>query len=130
VNCRVLPEDSQEYVLSTLKEIVADPQISIRAVADLKPSPPSPLTPEVIGAIEQIAGEMWPGVPVLPVMDPWATDGLYLRREGIPVYAAPGMFFEIDPIRAHGKDERISTVAFYEGVEFQYRFIKTITKKK
>jgi len=129
VNCRVLPEDSQQYVLETLKDVIADPNVTIRTIGDLKSSPASPLTPEVIGAIEKVAGEMWPGVPVLPVMDPWATDGLYLRREGIPVYAAPGMFFEIDPIRAHGKDERISTASFYEGVEFQYRFMKLITMK-
>jgi len=64
------------------------------------------------------------------MMDPWATDGLFLRRAGIPVYGAPGVFFDIDPIRAHGKDERVGVQAFYEGVEFLYRLMKATTAGK
>ena len=127
VNCRVLPEDSQEGVMKTLVQVLADPQITITPLGRLISSPASPLTPEVIRPIERIVAELWPGVPVVPVMDPWATDGLYLRRAGIAVYGAPGIFFDIDPIRAHGKDERIGVQAFYDGVEFLYRLMKATT---
>jgi acetylornithine deacetylase/succinyl-diaminopimelate desuccinylase-like protein len=127
VNCRVLPENTQEDVMKTLVEVLADSQISIMPLGHLTSSPASPLTPEVIRPIERIVAELWPGVPVIPVMDPWATDGLYLRRAGVAVYGAPGIFFDIDPIRAHGKDERIGVQAFYEGVEFLYRLMKATT---
>src|SRR6516165_5472901 len=30
VNCRVLPEDSPEYVLATLKKVVADEQVGVK----------------------------------------------------------------------------------------------------
>src|SRR5262249_39310305 len=85
INCRVLPEDSLDEVTKTLEDVLADPQIAVTSLNHILPSPASPLIPEVIRPIEQIVSEMWPGVPVAPVMDPWATDGVYLRRSGIPV---------------------------------------------
>jgi acetylornithine deacetylase/succinyl-diaminopimelate desuccinylase-like protein len=127
VNCRVLPEDTQENVRKTLADVLADKEITVTALNDIRESPASPLVPEVIKPVERIAGELWPNVPVVPVMDPWATDGLWLRRAGIPVYGTPGIFFDIDPIRAHGKDERVGVEAFYEGVEFIYRLMKALT---
>jgi acetylornithine deacetylase/succinyl-diaminopimelate desuccinylase-like protein len=127
INCRVLPEDSQEGVLKALVDVLADRQISVTPQNQMLSSPASPLVPEVIRPVERIVAEMWPGVPVVPVMDPWATDGLHLRRAGVPVYGVPGVFFDIDPIRAHGKDERVGVQAFYEGVEFLYRLMKGLT---
>ena len=127
VNCRVLPEDTQGAVTQTLTEVLADKEITVTALGDIRASPASPLVPEVVKPVERIAAEMWPNVPVVPVMDPWATDGLYLRRAGIPVYGTPGIFFDIDPIRAHGKDERVGVQAFYEGVEFINRLMKALT---
>jgi acetylornithine deacetylase/succinyl-diaminopimelate desuccinylase-like protein len=56
-----------------------------------------------------------------------ATDGLYLRREGIPVYGVSGLFGDMDDVRAHGQDERISIRAFHEGQEFLHRLVKALT---
>jgi acetylornithine deacetylase/succinyl-diaminopimelate desuccinylase-like protein len=127
VNCRILPEDSLEAVMSALTSAVADRRIAITPVNELRASPASPLVPEVLTPIERLVAEMWPGVPVVPVMDPWATDGLHLRRAGIPVYGVPSVFTEIDPVRSHGRDERVGVEAFYEGLEFMYRLMKALT---
>jgi acetylornithine deacetylase/succinyl-diaminopimelate desuccinylase-like protein len=61
-------------------------------------------------------------------METGATDGLYLRNIGIPVYGVSGVSVEIDDYRAHGRDERIGVRAFYDGVEFSYRLVKALTK--
>ncbi len=78
--------------------------------------------------VEKLTDSIWPGMIVTPVMSTGATDGKFLRAAGIPVYGVSGMFFEIDDSRAHGKDERFGIREFYEGVDFMYRFIKTLTK--
>jgi acetylornithine deacetylase/succinyl-diaminopimelate desuccinylase-like protein len=70
---------------------------------------------------------MWPGVIVLPVMDPWSSDSRRFRLAGFPVYGISGMFYDIDDVRAHGKDERMSVRSFYEGVEFMYRLMKELS---
>jgi acetylornithine deacetylase/succinyl-diaminopimelate desuccinylase-like protein len=56
-----------------------------------------------------------------------ATDGKHLRTAGIPVYGVSGMFGDVDDIRAHGKDERIGVKEFFNGVEFMYRLMKTLS---
>lgn len=127
VNCRILPGEPPEEVLATLQRVVADPEVKITPIAEAKPSPPSPLAPEIMGAIEAITREMWPGVPVIPTMSTGATDALYLRRAGIPVYGVSGVFGDIDDVRAHGRDERIRSTWFFDGLEFGYRLVKRLT---
>jgi acetylornithine deacetylase/succinyl-diaminopimelate desuccinylase-like protein len=127
VNCRILPGEPPEEVLATLQRVVADPEVKITPIAEAKPSPPSPLAPEIMGAIEAITREMWPGVPVIPTMSTGATDALYLRRAGIPVYGVSGVFGDIDDVRAHGRDERIHSTWFFDGLEFGYRLVKRLT---
>jgi len=129
VNCRMLPDDSLENVLSTLKSIIRDSAISVTCTYASFLAPLSPLREDVMKPIEGITESMWPGTIVSPVMSTGATDGKYLRRAGIPVYGVSGMFGDMDDVRAHGKDERISIKAFNEGVEFMYRFIKAISSE-
>jgi acetylornithine deacetylase/succinyl-diaminopimelate desuccinylase-like protein len=127
VNCRILPGESPEAVLATLRRVVADSGVSVTPLAPAKPSPPSPLTPELLRAIEATTQEMWPGIPVVPTMSTGATDGLYLRGAGIPVYGVSGVFGDANDVRAHGQDERIAASWFYEGLEFGYRLVKRLT---
>ncbi len=127
VNCRILPDHDPEDVRRTLVELAAPYDVSVEPVRPARPSPPSPLTAEVLGPIRRITEEMWPGVPVLPVMSTGATDGLYLRNAGIPVYGVSGIFQDVDDVRAHGKDERILERHFYEGQEFLYRLVKAVS---
>ncbi len=126
VNCRILPDESPEEVAKTLRRILADDQISITPIEPAKPSPPSPLTPEIVRAIEQAKEKVWPGLPVLPIMETGATDGLFFRNLGTPTYGISGTAGDLDDIRAHGKDERVAVKDFYDGLEFEYQLIKAI----
>ena len=125
VNCRILPDETSESVQRTLAEVIANPKVTITPEAEAKNSPPSPLTPELMGQIERISAQMWPDVPVIPTMSTGATDGLYLRNAGIPVYGISGLFY--GDANAHGMNERVPAEAFYQGLEFMYRLVKAIT---
>ncbi len=102
--------------------------VVISPVADPTPSPASPLTAEVLEPISRITEAIWPGVPVLPTMSTGATDGLFLRNAGIPVYGVSGLFSDIDDNRAHGQDERILIQSYFEGQEFLYRLTKSLSR--
>jgi acetylornithine deacetylase/succinyl-diaminopimelate desuccinylase-like protein len=127
VNCRLFPGDSPEAVRATLVRVLDDPEISVKAMGEGSRSDASPLRPDVMGAIEKITGEMWPGVPVVPVMSTGATDGLFLRNAGIPTYGISGFFQDLNDMRAHGRDERVGVKQFYEGSDFLYRLIKALS---
>ncbi|HXE36723.1 MAG TPA: M20/M25/M40 family metallo-hydrolase [Verrucomicrobiae bacterium] len=127
VNCRVLPEDSPDYVLSALQKVVADDQVSVKPLSDFSKAGASPLRPDLLKAVSDITAEMWPGVPTVPIMVMGATDGRYLRAQGIPCYGIQGFFMDRDDIRFHGRDERMGVQAFYEGQEFLYELVKRLS---
>jgi acetylornithine deacetylase/succinyl-diaminopimelate desuccinylase-like protein len=128
VNCRILPDEDPQEILKTLTRVVGDAKVTVKLDGEATKSPPSPLTPELFGEIERITKDMWPGVPVIPTMSTGATDGLYLRNAGTPVYGVSGFFYT--ETFSHGMNERIPQKAFYEGLEFMYRLVKSVTTKK
>jgi acetylornithine deacetylase/succinyl-diaminopimelate desuccinylase-like protein len=128
VNCRVLPEDSADYVESTLKQIVADDEVSIKMAEEAKAGPASPIRPDLFKAIAESSNKVFPGVPVVPMMVMGATDGKYLRIAGIPTYGVQGFFFDRNDIRFHGRDERIPVASFYEGQAFLYDLVKRLSQ--
>jgi acetylornithine deacetylase/succinyl-diaminopimelate desuccinylase-like protein len=86
--------------------------------------------PEVLRPLEEVAAAMWPGAPVIPEMETGASDSVYTMAAGMPSYGINGIAIDQDDIRAHGKDERIRVSAYFEGVDFYYRFLKALTAAK
>jgi acetylornithine deacetylase/succinyl-diaminopimelate desuccinylase-like protein len=129
VNCRVLPEDSTEYVQSTLKKVLSDDHVEIRIAGDFSKGPASPLRPDIMRAIKQVTDTLWPGVPAVPTMVMGATDGRYLRAVGISTYGVQGLFVDRDDFRAHGRDERMGVTSFYEGQTFLYELVKALSRR-
>jgi acetylornithine deacetylase/succinyl-diaminopimelate desuccinylase-like protein len=127
VQCRLLPGDSPAAVRDTLVRVVDDTAIKVTVKGEPEGAPESPLNPKVMAAVEQATHALWPDVIVLPVMDPWSSDGVHFRRAGLPVYGVSGVFYDIDDVRAHGRDERVLAEAFDQGVEFTYRMMKALT---
>ena len=125
VNCRVLPEDSVEYVQSTLEKVLAD-QVKLSIIGDVHRGPASPLASRCPQSHRQHDRHSLAGVSVLPILLAGATDGMYLRAIGIPTYGVTGFFMDRDDFRAHGRDERISIQSFYEGQTFLYRLVKAL----
>ena len=128
VNCRVLPEDSVEYVESTLQKILADDQVNVTVMGEVSRGPASPMREDLFKAAGRLTDTMWPGVVTIPIMVMGATDGLYLRAAGIPTYGIQGFFTDRDDIRFHGRDERMGVQSFYEGQAFLYELVMSLAK--
>lgn len=127
VNCRIMPGEAVEEVKATLERVLDDDRIKVIQLEKPVLSAPSELHEEIMGAIERLGHEYWPGAVVLPVMSAGATDGSYLRNAGIPTYGHSGLANDINDIRAHGKDERVPVKSFYEGEEYLYRLVKMLS---
>jgi acetylornithine deacetylase/succinyl-diaminopimelate desuccinylase-like protein len=126
VNCRMLPQDSLQNVQATLKRVLADDRIAVSVVGEAVPAPASAINPAIVSKLQSLSAKLYGGLPIVPVMDTGASDGKYLRIAGIPTYGVPGVFEDVDDVRAHGKDERIGVKDFYDGVDFYYEFIKSL----
>ena len=124
VNCRILPGESLAEVRDTLARVMADEKIRITPAHEPTLSPPPPLSAELVGPIEKVSAQMWPGVPVVPTLLAGATDGRFTINAGIPTYGVSGMFRDPDGSGVHGLNERIRVRSLYEGHEFLYRLVK------
>jgi acetylornithine deacetylase/succinyl-diaminopimelate desuccinylase-like protein len=127
VNCRVMPGETVDEVKATLVRVLADDQIVITQVDQPVLSAPSALNEEIMGSIERLSQQFWPGAVVIPTMIAGATDGSYLRNAGIPTYGHSGLAGDINDSRIHGKDERIPVKSFYEGEDYLYRLVKLLS---
>ena len=127
VNCRIMPGEPGEEVKATLERVLADDQIAVTQTDKAVLSAPSPMNEDILGAIDKLSREFWPGAAVLPVMSAGATDGSYLRNAGIPTYGHSGMANDINDVRAHGRDERVPVKSFYQGEEYLYRLVKMLS---
>jgi acetylornithine deacetylase/succinyl-diaminopimelate desuccinylase-like protein len=137
VNCRIAPGHSAEDIRQKLIEILGDPKISVKYVGAIgevtehgtarQSYAPPPLRQDVFQPLEKVVAEMWPGLPVIPTMSTGATDGVYTNAAGLPTYCVSGLAIDRNDQRAHGKDERLGVESFYKGVDFYYRFLRSVT---
>ena len=126
VNCRIFPGTSVQQIREKLAELIGNPKIKITAAAprsEVTKGPP-PLTPEVMKPIETVAAKMWPGVPIIPVLQAGATDAAFLSAVGIPTYGVSGIFGDPDGNGVHGLNERIRVKSLYDGRDFMYEIVK------
>jgi len=127
VNCRVQPDETSDYVTSTLKRIVNDTAVSIVMEGSPHGAPPSPMRNDLMSAVKSITTSIWPGAATLPMMVMGATDGAYLRAAGIPTYGVQGIFYDPEDIRFHGRDERVKVQSFYQAQTFLYELVKQLS---
>ncbi len=127
VNCRILPGKSPDSVQATLARVVDDTAISFRRAAEPTASPASPLRPDVMAPIDRLVERYWPGIPVVPEMSTGATDGLYVRNVGIPVYGVSAIFENVNDVRAHGRDERVGVKEFHDASRFWHDMLRALT---
>ena len=126
VNCRILPGEPVDEVRNTLVRVMANDKINIAPDGAAVLSPPPPLSTEIMAPVEAITAQMWPGVPVIPVMLGGATDGRFLNNAGIATYGISGMFRDADGGGVHGLNERFRVKSLYEGQDFLYRLVKAL----
>ena len=125
VNCRIFPGHSVEAIRDELAAVIADPGVTVTALAPLRPSPPAPpLHPKVVGPAKAVAARYFPGVPVVPVMSNGYTDATFLGAVGIPTYGIPGWWGDPDGNGVHGLDERIEARSLYVGRDYFYDLIR------
>ena len=139
VNCRIFPGHSPEEIRQQLISVLGDNKLSVKyvsdagAVSDTAPErkaivPPAPLK-EVFDPLTRITRQIWPGVPVTPVMENGASDSIYFAQAGIPCYGYSAIALERDDDRAHGQDERLPVDSYWKSLDFFYEFAMALGGK-
>ncbi|MBW8814903.1 MAG: M20/M25/M40 family metallo-hydrolase [Caulobacterales bacterium] len=132
INCRIFPGTSPEAVRGTLEKLVNDPKVAVTMndVRHAPVSPTPPLSKAVLDPIQKVSQAMWPGVPVVPILQAGATDAVFTNAVGIPTYGVSGIFYDPDLGHIHGLNERVRVKSVLEGREFSYTLIKLYADAK
>jgi acetylornithine deacetylase/succinyl-diaminopimelate desuccinylase-like protein len=125
VNCRIYPGEPIESVRQALEKAAADPEVKVSTLETRgPPSVVPPLTKEIMGPIEKVSAKIYPGVAVIPLLQPGATDGQFLSPAGIATYGINGLFLDPDLGGIHGLNERVRVQSLYDGRDFLYELVK------
>ncbi len=125
VNCRVFPGVPVDDVQATLQRL-AGGKVEVTQVGTARPSDPSPMRPDVVAAVTAAVHADYPGVPIVPEMAAYATDGSRFRAAGIPTYGVSSLFIKGSDDFSHGLNERIPVASFYAGLEYWHVLAKML----
>ena len=131
INCRVYPGVSLDAVQKTLADVVGDPDVKVTMLEQRGPaSAPPPLTAAIMKPIDDLNAKYYPGVPLVPILQPGGTDGVFLTPAGIPTYGVMPMFIDPDLGGIHGLNERIRVRSLYAGRDFLYDLVKVYAAQR
>lgn len=118
VNCRIFPGVDPATVRATLQQLADPDHVTVEPVDIARPTDASPLRDDIVGAYTAAVRARHANAAIVPDMSTGATDGLYFRARGVPVYGVDGSWI-VTPVdeRAHGRDERLPVRAFYNDID-------------
>lgn len=126
VNFRILPGDSVASVLEHVRNVIADPRVTVTPGGEQnEPSPTSPVNGEGLQLVRKTIGQVSPGVPVVPYLVTAATDASHY----VPVSAEQLRFvpYHLTPTtieRFHGINEGIPVIDYLNCVQFAAQFMR------
>ncbi len=128
VNCRIFPGVKVEDVRQTLQAL-SGPDVVVTAVegSQTPETAPTPLRADVTDAYKAAVATRFKDAPVLPFQSAGATDGAFLRANGIPVYGFGGLWGVVGESEgAHGLDERVWAEGFHGQVPIWMEMLKRV----
>ncbi|PKN51855.1 MAG: hypothetical protein CVU55_10440 [Deltaproteobacteria bacterium HGW-Deltaproteobacteria-13] len=127
INYRLLPGETINKVLLSVRKTINDPRVKIAALEGIKsdPSPIADTGSKGYKAVEQAIRQVFPEVLVAPGLVIAATDSRhYSAMTRNILHFSPVRLRSDDLQRIHGKDERISTEGYKDVVRFYVQFIR------
>ena len=128
VNCRIFPGVSLETVEALLTDTIGDENVSIQATFQPSDNPPSDLDPAIVEAVSLALERDHAGIPIIPYVAPYSTDGAIFRAHGVPTYGVSGQFIVYpEEKRAHGKDEFLPVDSFVKSLHYWEALIRAVS---
>jgi acetylornithine deacetylase/succinyl-diaminopimelate desuccinylase-like protein len=125
LDCRLLPDTSQEDFLAHLADTIDDPTVQLEVLQPAQAAPPSPTDHPLFLAIENAARRVHPGAVTTPFMALSGSDSRFFRRRGVPAYGfSPFLLSQEIAITPHGIDERLPVDQLGTAVRIVYEALR------
>ncbi len=132
VNLRLIPGSDLNAFLATLRKVVGDPSIEMKAnTPAYAQTAPSSENTDLYRALVAAAHALFPGAEVTPYLFQAGTDAMAWRSRGVPVYGIYPYPIDADELtRMHGNDEKVSITALKQGTEMIFKTLVDVAGKK
>ncbi|MDC1300229.1 M20/M25/M40 family metallo-hydrolase [Gammaproteobacteria bacterium] len=130
INCRVFPGTGVDDTLAQLKQVISNPDIEFKMLAEPTETDPSPLRLDVLAALQKAIDIKFPGLEIIPSMSSGGTDGMHFRAAGIPSYGVNGGYGKASDNFSHGLNERVQVQSFYDNIAHWYVLLPAIASKQ
>jgi acetylornithine deacetylase/succinyl-diaminopimelate desuccinylase-like protein len=129
INCRILPSETREGTLATLRRVLADDTLEIQPLSDIGVAPPSPTSGAMSEAVRRVAARVFPEARLVHTMGLGASDSRHLRGVGVAAYGiATAPATATDLFTAHGPDERRQERWLGPGTRFLRELVRELTR--
>ena len=131
VNCRVFPGHTSDEIKAELARVAATPEVTFTDITGDTSiaSPPSPLNPEFVAALEKAVRAAWGDVPVYPGQSSGASDSMWYRALGVPSYGASASFMKESDEFSHGLNERIALSNIRPGITYYTTVLRDLASR-
>jgi len=118
LDLRLLPDEKLNRVMATLRAVINDPHILLEIVNRPPHTHVSPVETEFFDTLHTTLTRLAPEGPIIPYLNPGATDARFFRQMGMKAYGLLPMLLTSEELqRIHGIDERVSTKNLKWGVQ-------------
>lgn len=126
LDCRLLPGVNADEFVSELKARINDPRVKVERISSPTDAGESNSRTPLFETIRGVIARHHPGAVVTPMLVPFGTDSVHLRKRGIPAYGFTPMLLNLETIATmHSDAERIPVDQFYKAIRIFYDVLRS-----
>ncbi len=126
LDCRLLPGVNSAEFLSEIKARINDPRVTVEIISTTADAGASRIDTPLFAAIRKAIGKAEPTAVVTPMLVPYGTDAVNLRKKGVVAYGFIPMILDTKTLATmHSDEERIPIAEFYKGLRIYFDMLRS-----
>lgn len=126
LDCRLLPGVNADEFESGIKARINDRRVTVERLSDPVDAGMSSAETPLFAAIRQALLKAHPDAVVTPMLVPYGTDSVHLRKRGIPAYGFMPMTLDAATVATmHSDQERIPVAEFLRGIRIYFDVLRS-----
>ncbi len=126
LDCRLLPGVNPDEFISEMKARITDPRVTIEKLAEPVDAGASNFHTPLFAAIRQAILKSHPDAAVMPMLVPFGTDSVFLRKRGVIAYGLTPMVLDFATVATfHSDEEHIPVAEFLKGLHIYYDALRS-----
>ncbi len=126
LDCRLLPGVSAEEFVSEMRARINDPRVTVERITDPADPGVSRYDTPLFEALRKAILKYHPQAIVTPILIPYGTDSVWLRKQGVTAYGIAPMAIDAATVATmHSDEERVPVGEFFTGLKIFFELLKS-----